>query len=95
MQNAWLVIMTAMELRWSPPLKFQFQYFALPDITCPNQDHVLAERPNGKLACITNSMAEKTGWHVHHKNMVDTKGEVLASPGAVSWISFEITWSNT
>ena len=74
-----------------PPLKFQFQYFALPDIICPNQDHVLTERPNGKLACITDSMAEKTGWHVHYKNVVDTKGEVLVSPGAVSWISFEIT----
>ena len=74
-----------------PPLKFQFQYFALPDITCPNQDHVLAERPNGKLACITDSMAEKTGWHVHYKNVVDTKGEVMVSPGAVAWISFEIT----
>ena len=74
-----------------PPLKFQFQYFALPDITCPNQDHVLTERPNGKLACITNSMAEKTEWHIHYKNVVDTKGEVLVSPGVVSWISFEIT----
>ena len=74
-----------------PPLKYQFQYFALPDITCPNQDHVLTERPNGKLACITDSMAEKTGWHVHYKNEVDFKGEVFASPEAVSWISFEIT----
>ena len=74
-----------------PPLKFQFQYFALPDIMCPNQDHVLTERPNGKLACVTDSMAEKTGWHIHYKNVVDAKGEVLVSPGAVSWISFEIT----
>ena len=74
-----------------PPLKFQFQYFALPDITCPNQDHVLTERLNGKLACVTDSMAEKTGWHVHYKNVVDTKGEVMVSPGAVAWISFEIT----
>ena len=74
-----------------PPLNFQFQYFALPDITCPNQNHVLAERPNGKLACITDRMAEKTGWHIHYKNVVDFKGEVMVSPGAVSWISFEIT----
>ena len=74
-----------------PPLKFQFQYFALPYITCPNQDHVLTERSNGKLACITDSIAEKTGWHIHYKNAVDTKGKVLVSPGAVSWISFEIT----
>ena len=75
-----------------PPLKFQFQYFALPDITCPNQDHVLVERPNGKLACVTDSTAEKAGWHIHYKNVVDFKGEVyVASPGAPSWISFEIT----
>ena len=74
-----------------PPLKLQFQYFVLPDIICPNQDHVLTERPNGKLVCVTNSMAEKIGWHVHYKNVVDAKGEVLVSPGAVSWISFEIT----
>ena len=74
-----------------PPLKYQFQYFALPDIACPNQDHVIAERPNGKLACVTDSMAEKTRWHVHYKNAVDFKGEVFVSPGAVSWISFEIT----
>ena len=74
-----------------PPLKYQFQYFGLPDIACPNQDHVLTERPNGKLACVTDSMAEKTGWHIHYKNEVDFKGEVLVSPGAVSWISFEIT----
>ena len=74
-----------------PPLKYQFQYFALPDIICPNQDHVLTERPNGKLACVTDSMVEKTGWHIHYKSVVDFKGEVLVSPGTVSWISFEIT----
>ena len=75
-----------------PPLNFQFQYFALPDIICPNQDHVLTERPNGKLACVTDSLAEKTGWHIHYKNEVDAKGEVhVVSPGAPSWISFEIT----
>lgn len=75
-----------------PPLKFQFQYFALPDIICPNQDHVLTERPNEKLACVTNSMAEKTGWHIHYKNVIDAKGQVhIVSPGVISWIPFEIT----
>ena len=75
-----------------PPLKYQFQYFALPDIICPNQDHVLAERPNGKLACVTDSTAEKTEWHIHYKNVVDFKGQVhVVSPGTVSWIPFEIT----
>ena len=75
-----------------PPLKYQFQYFALPDIICPNQDHVLAERPNGKLACVSDNMAEKTGWYIHYKSMVDFKGQVhVVSPGTVSWIPFEIT----
>ena len=75
-----------------PPLKFQFQYFALPDIICPNQDHVLAERPNGKLACVTDRLAEKTGWYIHYRNVVDFKGQVhVVSPGTVSWIPFEIT----
>lgn len=75
-----------------PPLKFQFQYFALPDIICPNQDHALDERSNGKLACVTSGMAEKTGWHIHYMNVVDAKGQVhITSPGIISWIPFEIT----
>ena len=65
----------------------------LPNITCPNQDHVLTERPNGKLACVTNHMAEKTGWHIHYRNVVDTKGQyTVAKDGSfVYHVSFEIT----
>ena len=73
-------------------LKYQSEYFLLPNIVCPNQDHVLTERPNGKLACITNSTAEKTGWHIHYRNTVDTKGAVpINSPGTVNLVRFEIT----
>ena len=37
-------------------------------ITCPNNDHVLVERPNGKPACITTNMAEKMKWNlVYHR----------------------------
>ena len=73
-------------------LKYQSQFFLLPNIVCPNQDHVLTERPNGKLACVTNSTAEKTGWHIHYRNVVDTKGAVpVNSPGTVNLVHFEIT----
>ena len=73
-------------------LKYQSQFFILPNIVCPNQDHILTERPNGKLACITNSTAEKTGWHIHYRNVVDTKGAVpINSPGTVNLVRFEIT----
>ena len=74
------------------PLKYQAEYFILPNIVCPNQDHVLTERPNGKLACVTNSTVEKTGWHIHYRNVVDTKGAVpINSPGTVNLVRFEIT----
>ena len=65
----------------------------LPNITCPNQEHVLTERPNGKLACVTNNTAEKTGWHIHYRNVVDTKGlYTVAKDGSfVYHVSFEIT----
>ena len=73
-------------------LKYQAQFFLLPNIVCPNQDHILTERPNGKLACVTNSTAEKTGWHIHYRNVVDTKGAVpINSPGTVNLVRFEIT----
>ncbi len=74
------------------PLKYQLEFYILPNIVCPNQDHVLAERPNGKLACVTNSTAEKTGWLIHYRNVVDTKGVVpINSPGTVNLVRFEIT----
>ena len=65
----------------------------LPNITCPNQDHILTERPNGKFACVTNNTAEKTEWHIHYRNMVDTKGKfpVAKFGTAVYLVPFEIT----
>ena len=74
------------------PLKYQSQFYVLPNIMCPNQDHVLTERYNGKLACVTNSTAEKTGWYIHYRNVVDTKGVVpINFPGTVNLVPFEIT----
>ncbi len=73
-------------------LKYQSQFYLLPNIVCPNQDHVLTERHNGKLACVTNGTAEKLGWYIHYRNVVDTKGVVpINSPGTVNSVPFEIT----
>ena len=67
--------------------------FLLQDITCPNQNHLLTERPNGNLACITEHMAESTGWQVHHENVVDTKGMFLVAQfeNFIHHVPFEIT----
>ncbi len=75
-------------------LKTQVQsFFLLPNIVCPNQDHFLTERLNGKLACITERMAERTGWHVHYKDMVDFKGvfPVALFENFIHHVPFEIT----
>lgn len=75
-------------------LKTQIQsFFLLPNIVCPNQDHFLTERPNGELACITERMAEKTGWHVHYKDLVDFKGifPVAQFENFIYHVPFEIT----
>lgn len=32
------------------------------EIRCPDKDHVLTERPNDKLACVTEETAHKLNW---------------------------------
>ena len=34
------------------------------EILCPNDNHVLAERPNGKLACVYENTVKKLKWEV-------------------------------
>jgi len=36
------------------------------DMVCPNTQHVLTERSNGKIACVYPTTAEKFGWYIHH-----------------------------
>ncbi len=73
-------------------LKTQVDYYPLSDITCPNQDHLLVERPTGELACISEHMAEKTGWYVHYENKVDMRAQAaIWANGMVSFAYFEIT----
>ena len=66
--------------------------YSLPYITCPNQEHILVERPDGKLACISQHMAEKTGWYIRYENTVDTKAQsAIWANGIMSFTHFEIT----
>ena len=75
------------------PLKEQLEVHTLiSNIRCQNQEHVLVERPNGKLACVTNHTAHKTGWLMHHYTMADSKGEkIVPREGIVHIIPFETT----
>ena len=67
-------------------------HYQLSDITCPNQDHLLVERPNGELVCISEHMAEKIGWHVHFENKVDMRAQVaIWANNMMSFAHFEIT----
>lgn len=34
------------------------------EINCPNPEHVLTQRPNSKLACVTESTAQKLDWQI-------------------------------
>ena len=76
------------------PLKYQASHYLhdLPYINCPNQDHWLVERPNGELACVSEHMAQKTGWYVHYENTVDMRAQVsIWANGMMSFAHFEIT----
>ena len=75
-------------------LKEQIQLnTVLPNIVCPNSEHSLVERPNGKLACITWETVQKTGWDVHYRFQVDLKDEfpVVKHDSTVFLVPFEIT----
>ena len=75
------------------PLKEQLELHTLvSNIKCPNQEHVLVERPNGKLACVTNYTAHKMEWFIHHYAMPDSKGDKIAvNQNIVHLIPFETT----
>lgn len=56
------------------PLKEQIrQDIPLLDITCPRYDHILAERSNGKLACLTSDTLEKTWQNIDYRYIADYK----------------------
>ena len=73
------------------PLKEQIkQYNLVYDIKCMKIEHWLMERPNGKLACVTNSTAEKLGWWDPHYSRADSKENVIVTSGIVHTIPYEI-----
>ena len=66
------------------------QYNLVQDIKCTQIEHWLMERPNGKLACVTNSTAEKLEWWDHHHSMADSKENVILTSGIAHTIPYEI-----
>ena len=76
----------------SSPLKEQIkQYNMVYDIKCMRIEHWLTERPNGKLACVTDSTAKKLGWYAtRNYSMADSKENVVVTSGIARLVPFEI-----
>jgi len=55
---------------WTP-LKQIKAGIAVQEIQCKNDLHVLTERPNGKVACVYGSTAEKLGWKIINPDIHD------------------------
>ena len=50
-------------LGFSEPLRDQLdQGIETDQIQCDNSNHILVQRTNGKMACVTESTAKKKGW---------------------------------
>lgn len=47
------------------------------DINCSNSEHVLTERPNGKLACVYETTAEKLNWSVIYGVYSDERHQIV------------------
>ena len=63
----------------------------LSDITCPNHAHTLAERPNGKLACLTSHTLERTWKQIDYAYIDDYKAFSMIQKENKSYdIPFEI-----
>ena len=61
--DAFVIKYDSQKVTLQPSLKHQIEN-AIPihDITCKNEDHLLVERINGKLACVYLNTAEKLDW---------------------------------
>lgn len=65
MTLALVVLLGTTPLVFSEPLRVQLeQGIETNQIQCDNPNHVLVERTNGKLACITEKSVLKTGWEI-------------------------------
>lgn len=70
-----LLILTSILILGSVPLGFSEQLrvqleqgIETENIQCDNQNHVLVERTNGKLACVSERISEKMGWELVNIN---------------------------
>ncbi|MCH9657770.1 hypothetical protein K0U27_03575 [archaeon] len=74
------------------PLKAQvIQDVPLSDITCQRYDHILVERSNKKLACLTSDTIERTWQHMDYRYIADYKALlVLEKENLYYDVHFEI-----
>ena len=60
---ALVMLIGSVPLGFSEPLRVQLEQGIETDqIQCDNPNHVLVQRSNGNMACVTERTAEKTGW---------------------------------
>ena len=58
-------------LGYSEPLRVQLeQGIETNDIQCDNPNHVLVQRNNGKLACVTERNAERMNWEIIYNDVI-------------------------
>jgi len=60
-----IMVLGSTPLGFSEPLRVQLEQGIETDqIQCDNPNHVLVQRTNGKLACVSEKVAERTGWEI-------------------------------
>jgi len=75
---ALVMLIGSVPLGFSEPLRVQLeQGIETENIQCDNPNHVLVQRTNGKLACVTERSAERTGWEIVSIDLDDLPIDVL------------------
>ncbi len=64
-------------LTYGQPIKNYFGKLPFSEIKCTNSQHVLTERPNGKLACVYETTAEKLNWSVIYGVYSDERHQIV------------------
>lgn len=60
-----IMLCGSIPLGFSEPLKVQLERGVEPEnIQCDDMSHVLVQRPNGKLACVSERISERLGWEI-------------------------------
>jgi len=60
-----VMLLGSVPLGFSEPLRVQLeQGIETNQIQCDNPNHVLVQRTNGNMACVTEKMSEKLGWEI-------------------------------